>query len=74
MFDRSIFRFDRIDLIRNIKNCDIRKTFFKCKMSNFLAQPSWNGTHRIVGYQRQRKNTSMLPSKIDQMKVSSDRK
>ncbi len=23
MFDRSIFRFDRIDLIRNIKNCDI---------------------------------------------------
>ncbi len=21
----------------------------------FLAQPSWNGTHRIVGYQRQRR-------------------
>ncbi len=41
---------------------------FRCRLY-FLAQPSWKGTHRIVGYQTLRR-THLLPSKFDQMKVS----
>ncbi len=40
-----------------------------CHHLYFLAQPSWNGTHRIVGYQRQRRIHLCCLQKINQMKV-----